>query len=313
MFLSLTSVAGGLALLAVGAEVLVQGAASLARRLGLSPLVIGLTVVSIGTSLPELVVSVEAALVGSGGLALGNVVGSNIANIALILGVAALVAPIMVRAQVIRIDAPILLGVSLAFVALIWDGGLGRVDGAFLTTGIVAYVLYSLRLARQAPEAVQSEFDAGVPGHQSAWLDAGLLAIGIAGLVGGAHFLVDGAIAVAKSLGVSPVMIGLSVVAVGTSLPELATSVVAAWRGQGDIAVGNALGSSIFNLLGILGVTVLIHPLSTTSLGMTELVVMVGLAVIVLPFLRTAYTLSRTEGAVLLLSYFGYVAYLVLG
>jgi len=313
MVWSLANVAAGLLLLAVAAEVLVHGAASLSRRFGLSPLVIGLTVVSIGTSLPELVVSVEAAVTGNGGLALGNVVGSNIANIALILGIAALIAPIAVQAKVVRTDAPILVAVSAGFIGLVWDGGLSRGDGVLLTVGILAYVFYTFHLAQQASPDLQEEASSVLPSPHSVLLDGGLVAIGIAGLVGGAHFLVTGAITVAAALGVSPVVIGLSVVAVGTSLPELATSVVAAWRGQGDIAVGNALGSSIFNLLGILGVTVLIHPLSTASLGWTELGVMVGLAVVVVPFLRSAYTLSRMEGSALLLSYLGYLAYLLMG
>jgi cation:H+ antiporter len=313
MVLVLTNVAVGLFLLAVAAEVLVQGAASLSRRFGLSPLVIGLTVVSIGTSLPELVVSVEAALAGSGGLALGNVVGSNIANIALILGIAALIAPIAVQAQVVRMDAPLLVVVSVGFIGLVWDGGLSRGNGVVLTAGILAYVFYTLHMAQRASPGVQEEADVVLPSQHSVLVDGGLIAVGIAGLLGGAHFLVTGAIDVAAALGISPVVIGLTVVAVGTSLPELATSVVAAWRGQGDIAVGNALGSSIFNLLGILGVTVLIHPLSTASLGWVELGIMVGLAVVVVPFLRTSYTLSRVEGGVLLLSYFGYVVYLVMG
>lgn len=313
MLLSVAGVAGGLLLLAVSAEVLVKGAASLARRLGFSPLVIGLTVVSIGTSLPELVVSVEAALAGSGGLALGNVVGSNIANIALILGVAALIAPIAVQAQVVRTDAPILVAVSVGFLGLVWDGGLSRGDGMLLTAGIVAYVFYTFRLAGAAPVHLQDEADSSLPVAHSPLLDGGLVVVGIVGLVGGANFLVTGAIAIAAALGVSPAVIGLSVVAVGTSLPELATSVVAAWRGQGDIAVGNALGSSIFNLLGILGITVLIQPLSTAPLGWIELAVMVGLAVVIVPFLRSSYTLSRTEGGVLLLCYLGYVLSLVMG
>lgn len=313
MFLSLTNVAVGLCLLGIAAEVLVKGASSLSRRFGLSPLVIGLTIVSIGTSLPELVVSVEAAVTGSGGLALGNVIGSNIANIGLILGIAALIAPIAVQAQVVRMDAPLLVAVSVGFIGLIWDGRLSRGDGVLLTVGILAYVFYTVRMAQRASLDLQEEANEVLPSPHSVFVDGGLVVIGIVGLVGGAHLLVTGAITVAAALGVSPVVIGLSVVAVGTSLPELATSVVAAWRGQGDIAVGNALGSSIFNLLGILGVTVLIHPLSTASLGWTELGVMVGLAVIVVPFLRSAYTLSRMEGSALLLSYLGYLVYLLMG
>ncbi|MFP4227346.1 MAG: calcium/sodium antiporter [Salinivenus sp.] len=310
MTLALSSIAGGLVLLVVSAEVLVQGAASVARQIGLSSLVIGLTVVSVGTSLPELVVSVEAAVTGSGGLALGNVIGSNIANIALILGVVALISPIAVQAQVVRLDAPLLVVASIGFIALIWDGGLGRVDGAILTLGILGYVSYTVSLARRAESDIRDPATTVFQTPDSLLLNGVLIAIGIVGLVGGAHVLVTGAVSIAAALGVSPVVIGLSVVAVGTSLPELATSLVAAWRGQGDIAVGNALGSSIFNLLGILGVTGLVHPLSTASLGWVELSIMLGLSILIVPLLRSSSTLGRVEGAALVLCYVGYMGYL---
>lgn len=311
MVLSIVSIVGGLVLLTAAAETLVYGAASLARRIGLSPLVIGLTVVSIGTSLPELVVSVEAALSGSGGIALGNVVGSNIANLALILGVAALVAPMVVKAQVVRVDGPLLVGVSVVFVGMTWDGALGRVDGSLLVAGIVGYVVYNLQAATGTDGEADGSPDDGLPEARSVWWELFLVGGGVVGMVLGAHFLVDGAITVAETFGVSPIVIGLTIVAVGTSLPELATSVVAARRGQGDIAVGNAVGSSIFNLLGILGVTVLVHPLPTHTLGWLEASIMVGLAVLILPLLRTAYTLTRWEGGGLLLCYLGYLGLLL--
>jgi cation:H+ antiporter len=273
--------------------------------------VIGLTVVSIGTSLPELLVSLEAALTGSGDLALGNVVGSNIGNIALILGVAALVRPIVVQAQVVRIEVPVLVAVSLAFVGLMADGSLGRIDGALLLAGIVAYVTYTLHAAQRTGAAVQAEFDEGVPAAHSLLADLGMLAAGLGGLVAGAHLLVNGAVAIAETFGVGPIVIGLTVVAVGTSLPELATSVVAAYRGRGDIAVGNAVGSSIFNLLGILGATVVVQPLSAQALGWVETGVMLGTAVVILPFFRTNWTLSRVEGALLVGAYLAYIGALL--
>jgi cation:H+ antiporter len=306
-------IVGGFVLLTGAAEALVYGAASLARRLGLSPLVIGLTVVSVGTSLPELLVSVEAALMGSGDLALGNVVGSNIGNIALILGVAALVQPIAVQAQVVRIEAPVLVVVSLAFIGLIVDGTLGRVDGALLVAGIIAYVAYNLRAAQRSSPAVQAEFEEGIPETRSWPLEVGMLVLGFGGLVAGAHLLVEGAVAIAETFGVGPIVIGLTIVAVGTSLPELATSVVAAYRGRGDIAVGNAVGSSIFNILGILGLTVLVRPLSTQTLGWVETGVMLGTAVVVIPLFRTDWTLSRAEGTFLVVCYLAYLAYLLVG
>lgn len=311
VYTALLSIVGGFLLLTGAAEALVYGAASLARRIGLSSLVIGLTVVSIGTSLPELVVSLQAVLGGTEQIALGNVVGSNIGNIALILGGAALARPLAVQAQIVRVEAPILVGVSLAFVGLILDGRLGRIDGLLLSAGIVGYVSYNLWAAKTASTPVCSEFDEGVPNQHSTLVDAGALLVGFGGLVGGAHLLVDGAVAVAEALGVGPIVIGLTVVAVGTSLPELATSLVAARRGQGDIAVGNAVGSSIFNVLGILGVTALVHPLSTHTLGWGETGVMVGLAILIVPLFRTDWTLSRTEGGVLVACYLGYLAYLV--
>lgn len=304
-------VVSGFVLLTGAAEALVYGASSVARRVGLSPLVIGLTVVSIGTSLPELVVGVEAAIVGSGDIALGNVVGSNIGNIALILGVAALVHPVHVETQVVRVDAPILIVASLVFVGMILDGRLGRLDGLLLVASLVAYVGYNLRTAGGAPETVQETVDDNLPARHSVWVDVGLIFLGIVGLLGGAHLLVEGAVVIAKEMGVGPIIIGLTIIAVGTSLPELATSVVAARRGEGDIAVGNAIGSSIFNILGILGVTVLVQPLSTLRLGWVEMGVMVGTAVVIVPLFRTDWTLSRLEGTFLIFCYLGYLGYLI--
>jgi cation:H+ antiporter len=297
--------------LSAAAEALVYGAASLARRMGLSPLVIGLTVVSIGTSLPELVVGIDAALTGTGDLALGNVVGSNIGNLALILGLAAVVRPIAVQTQVVRVDGPILVVVSILFVGLSLDGGLDRIDGGILLLGIVGYVLYSLKLARETATPSEEAVGDVTPAGHAAWIDAALLVLGLLGLGAGAHLLVEGAVFIAEGLGVGPIVIGLTVVAVGTSLPELATSVVAARRGKGDLAVGNAVGSSIFNLLGILGATVLVQPLSARSLRWLDLGVMVGTALLILPVLRSGWTLSRTEGAGLLLIYVAYLGAVV--
>jgi len=309
MLNSFLLIIGGFLLLTAAAEGLVYGAASLARRIGFSPLVIGLTVVSIGTSLPELVVGIDAALSGTGEIALGNVVGSNIGNIALILGVAALVRPLSVQTQVVRIDAPILAGVSALFVILILDGTLGRLDGLLLVGGIGAYLVYSVTAAEEEPSGEGLEPE--LPRVHSVVVDLGLMGLGGVGLLGGAHLLVEGAVAIARGLGVGPIVIGLTIVAVGTSLPELATSVAAARRGNGDIAVGNAVGSSIFNLLGILGVTVLIQPLSAQPLGWVDVGMMFGTAFLIIPLFRTDWTLSRVEGAGLVLCYVGYVAFLL--
>lgn len=312
MFIPLLFVLVGLLLLTGGAEGLVRGAAALARRLGLSPLVIGLTVVAFGTSMPELVVSVGAALRGSPSVALGNVVGSNIANIGLILGTGALIAALRVQAQVIRFDMPILAAVSLLLVALLADGQVSRLDGALLAAGLVGYLVYSVRWGG-ADEAVDAEFEEALPRPHRLAVDLALLGVGLALLVGGARLLVEGAVALATLLHVSEVVIGLTVVAIGTSLPELATSVVAAWRGEGDIAVGNAVGSCIFNILGILGITALVHPLGTADLGVVDGAVMVGFTLFLLPLMRTGFVLSRLEGALLLAAYLAYLAYLAVG
>jgi len=302
----------GLVLLTGGAEGLVRGAASLARQVGLSPLVIGLTVVALGTSAPELVVSVGAALDGNGDLAIGNVVGSNIANIGLILGLSALMSALRVQAQVIRFDMPILSVVTLGMGILLLDRQVGQWDGVLLVTGLIAYVALSIRWARaESGAAVRAEFDEGMPAQHRWGMDILFVGLGLAGLVGGARLLVDGAVTLATLLNVDRVIIGLTVVAVGTSLPELATSMVAAWRGEGDIAVGNAVGSCIFNLLGILGVTALVHPIGTEGLSAVDAAVMLGMTLFLLPLMRTGFTLSRAEGSVLLIVYVSYIVYLV--
>lgn len=291
---------------------LVRGAASLAHRIGLSALVIGLTVVAFGTSTPELLVSADAALHGNPAVALGNVVGSNIANIGLILGVAALVSALRIQAQVIRFDMPILAGVSLLLVALLADGRVSRFDGAVLASGLVVYVLYSIRWAQSEPSvAVQREFDEVLRPSAGPWRDGLLIGVGLILLLAGAHLLVDGAVALARQMQVGEAIIGLSVVAFGTSLPEFATTTVAAWKGEGDLAIGNVVGSCIFNILGILGITALVHPLGTAGLGVVDGAVMVGFTLFLLPLMRTGFVLSRIEGALLLAAYTGYIIYLV--
>ncbi len=309
---SLLFIVSGLVLLAVGAEGLVRGASSLARAAGVSPLVIGLTVVAVGTSLPELMVSVGAAVRGNGAMALGNVVGSNISNVALILGAAAMLNPMRVHAQVVRIDAPILLAASLVLGGMLVDGRLSRLDGSLLAGGILAYTWFSIHAARSEPDSIQQEYDRGIPNRHRLWVDLALLVGGIGALGFGADLLVDGAVIIATAVGVSQVVVGLTVVAIGTSLPEMATSVTAAYRGEGDIAVGNAVGSSIFNILAILGVTVLVRPLPTDALRAVDLAVMIGLAVALLPMMRSGFTLSRWEGGVLLFVYAGYMGSLFL-
>ena len=309
VFVPTLSIFGGLVLLAAGAEGLVRGAASGARRMGLSPLLIGLTVVAYGTSAPELVVSVQAAVGGTPDVALGNVVGSNIGNIGLILGVAALMSPIRAKAQLLWVDIPIMIGVSALLLALLWDGVIGRLNGGVLMLGAGAYTVVCIWGARDESQAVLEDlFDDGVPAKGSLGRDLLFGIGGLALLVLGARFLVSGAVTVAEALDISTAVIGLTVVALGTSLPELATSVVAALRGQSDLALGNVVGSNVFNILGILGITACVQPLDASGLSWLDGGVMMGFAVLTLPLIWFDYTFSRWEGAVLLGGYAAYVA-----
>ena len=304
----------GLALLSIEAEALVRGSAALALRLGITPLVVGLTVVAFGTSSPELVVSVKASLDGNGAIALGNVVGSNICNIALILGVSALIKPVRIEAQVIRREIPVLVFASILLWAMLAGGELQRWMGLLLTVGLVAYIAFSYGGARaEKNEAVREEFAEALPAPEArrAWVDVLFVLVGLAMLLFGANLFVDGAVAVAERFGVSQAVIGLTIVAVGTSLPELATSIVAAFKGEGDIAVGNAVGSSIFNILCILGVAALIRPMATTGISMVDLAVMTACAVLVMPMMRSGFCLNRWEGIFLLAVYVGYLYYVI--
>lgn len=302
-------VLGGLVLLAVGAEGLVRGSTSIALRLGVTPLVIGLTVVAFGTSSPELFVSVEAAYLGNSGIVLGNVVGSNISNIALILGVSALARPMRVRSELIRREMPLMIAVTLLLCLLLIDGVLSRVDGLILVAGAVAYTVFAYVSARRDHSAaVAAEFAAGIKElSRPAWLDTVFVICGFAALLLGAKLLIGGATVVAERLGVSQVVIGLSVVAIGTSLPELATSVMAAVRGEADVAFGNVIGSNVLNILGVLGVAALIRPFEVHGLRPLDIGVLVGSSVLVLPLMWRGSVLNRLEGAVLLA---GYVLYL---
>ncbi|MBL0027822.1 MAG: calcium/sodium antiporter [Rhodanobacteraceae bacterium] len=311
MTLAILSILGGLVLLALGAEGLVRGSSSIALRMGVTPLVVGLTIVAFGTGSPEMVVSLQAALAGSSDLALGNIVGSNIANIALILGLAALARPLHVRSELLLREVPIMIGVTLFLVVLLHDGQLGRVDGALLAVGAIAYTVGTYLASRRGQTVdVETEFAREMPKRQtSTGRSVALVIAGFAGLLVGAHVLVDGAIVIAQALGMSQVVIGLTVIAIGTSLPELATSVVAALRNDADVAFGNVLGSNILNILLILGVVAMIQPISSTGLRTRDLVAMVGSAILLYPLLWRGRILNRWEGGFLLT---GYVAYLFL-
>ena len=311
MLLATLSILGGLVLLALGAEGLVRGSSSIALRLGVTPRVIGLTIVAFGTGSPEMVVSLQAALRGNSDMALGNILGSNIANIALILGLAALARPLRVRSVLLLRETPVMIGATLLLVLLLRDGSLGRLDGAILVAGALSYLVGIYLAARRNREAVVAEeYAHELPAPPSSMLRSTLLvAGGFAGLLLGAHVLVSGAIVIALAFGMSQFVIGLTVIAIGTSLPELATSVVAAIRNDADVAFGNVLGSNILNILLILGTVALIQPLSSAALRPLDLGVFVASAVLLLPLLWRGHILNRWEGGFLLA---GYVVYLAL-
>ena len=304
--------AGGLILLFVGAEGLIRGSSNLAIKMGITPLVVGLTVVAFGTSTPELVVSLKAALIGNSSISLGNVVGSNIANIALILGVAALIRPLDVHAKVIMREIPIMIGISVLLLLLLMDGELGFFDGLVFVFGIVIYTVVNVMMARKEKNSeVDTEFKEGLKSKLGIRISIILMIGGLGLLIVGANLFVQSAVAIAKMFNISDAIIGLTIVAVGTSLPELITSIVAAYKKESDIAIGNVVGSNIFNILGILGITALIIPISSVGISYIDLVVMVFTAIILFPLSRSGFSISRFEGAILLIGYFGYVYYLL--
>ncbi|MFN3714261.1 MAG: calcium/sodium antiporter [Alcanivoracaceae bacterium] len=315
MLLNIGLVIGGFVVLVFGADWLVKGASRMALALGMTPLVVGLTVVAFGTSAPELAVSVASAWSGQADLAVGNVVGSNIANILLILGVSALAAPLVVNQQLVRLDVPIMLGASVLFYVLALDGHLGLWDSALLVGGILAYVGFLIHESRREknPE-VLGQYEACVEAGGTVKMDIALIVAGLVGLVIGAQLLVEGAVSLARHFGVSELMIGLTVLAIGTSLPELATSVVAALRGERDIAVGNVVGSNIFNLLSVLGLTGLVSlgqlPVSPVALSL-DIPVMLGVALLCLPIFRGGFVVTRANGVLFLLCYAAYLGWLI--
>jgi cation:H+ antiporter len=311
----------GLGLLVAGAELLVRGSSRLAAAFGVSPLVIGLTVVAYGTSTPELAVSISAGLEGRADLAVGNVVGSNVFNVLAILGACALLKPLAVQAQVVRREVPIMIAASLLAAGLAADGRLSAADGALLTAGIVVYSVASIVQSRRESAAVQAEYAlaygpaAAPPGRTGVAAQLGGIAVGLALLVVGSRWLVGGAVSAAQWLGVSEVVIGLTIVSVGTSLPEVATSILATLRGERDIAIGNVVGSNLYNLLAILGVASLVTPgglAVAPSIRNFDGPVMIAVAVACLPLFATGNRLARWEGALFLAYYAAYTTYLVL-
>jgi len=304
--------AGGLIFLFIGAEGLIRGASALALRIGITPLVVGLTVVAFGTSTPELVVSLKAALIGNSSISLGNVVGSNIANIALILGIAAIIRPLDVHANVIRREIPIMIGISILLVLLLIDGELGLVDGLVFVLGIVIYTVVNIMMARKEKNAeVEKEFKEGLKTKLGVPISVIMILVGLGLMILGANYFVNSAIEIAKSIGVSDAIIGLTIVAVGTSLPELITSIVAAYKNESDIAIGNVVGSNIFNIFGILGITAIVIPLSSAGISFVDFGLMLFTALILLPLSKTGFKITRLEGLFLVTGYIMYIYYLL--
>lgn len=307
-------IAMGLAVLVVGAEALVKGASRLAGGVGLPPLVIGLTVVAFGTSAPELAVSIQAAVGGQPDLALGNVVGSNIFNVLFILGLSALVAPLVVSQQLVRKDVPLMIGISILVLVLALDGRIGRLEGAVLFLGIVAYTGSLIRQGLGAGRAAATEAEGPPPAPGSPVANVVWMLGGLAALVLGSRWLVTGSVDVARAFGISELVIGLTILAAGTSMPELATSILATLRGQRDIAVGNVIGSNIFNILAVLGLSSAVAPegiaVTRTALYF-DVPVMIAVAFACLPILVSGYRIARWEGFLFFAYYVAYTAYLV--
>lgn len=293
-----------------GAEWMVTGASRLAGSFGIRPMVVGLTVVAFGTSSPELAVSLIAVFEESDGIAIGNIIGSNIANIGLILGASALVSPLRVEANVLRRELPIMIGVSLLFIALLFDGQIDSTDGALLFAGLVGYLAYQLRdVFRRNGTVDDAGLDSNRPSQHGR--NALMVVAGLGLLVAGANLMIESGIVIARLLGISEVVIGIALVAVGTSLPELATSMVSALRGQSDISVGNIIGSNIFNVMCVVGVVSMIMPLEVDrQLLFFELPVMMAFSLVLIPFMRTGFVLNRWEGGLLLAGYAVFIFYL---
>ena len=302
----------GLCILYFGGETLVRGAVALASRLGLSSLAIGLTVVAFGTSAPELAVSLNAAMNNASDISLGNVIGSNIANIGLILGLSAVISPLVVQAKIIRMDAPIMITSMLLAVVFLLDNQISRLEGLILATALIAYIAFTFLQARKEPELVQEEYLQGIPQSRGRLaIDLGLIFLGLGLLIAGGKLLVMAAVSIALLFGMSEAVIGLTIVALGTSLPELTATLVAARRGYGDIAIGNIIGSNIFNVLGILGITALITPLQTGNILWADIICMVLLCLLTYLFLFSRSKVERYEGILLVLLYIAYCSWLI--
>lgn len=303
----------GLLMLFIGAEGLIRGSSSLALKLGITPLVVGLTVVAFGTSSPELVVSLKAALAGNGDISLGNVIGSNIANIALILGISALIRPMKVQAQVIQREIPIMIFVTLLLVAFLTDSEIGMTEGIVFFIGIVLYTVISVIIAKkEKSREVVDEFIEGVVNKpMNIWLAIVFIIFGLVLLIYGSNLFLEASVEIAKMFGMSQAVIGLTIIAVGTSLPELVTSAVASYKNESDIAIGNVVGSNVFNILFILGLTAIIIPINSSGITLIDIMVMLLTAIVIVPLAWFKFNLNRIEGVFLLIGYAVYIYYLL--
>lgn len=312
-------IALGLIILVLGAEALVRGASGIALLARMTPAVVALTVVAAGTSMPELVVSVRAALSGNPGMALGNAIGSNFLNIGLVLGLTALISPLLILHNTIKIQWPVMMIATLLFYFLARNGDIDRLEGSFMTVALVTFIAYAVSLDKRhvIDASVDEELTTasfGRIGLPAFALNTLAVAIGVSGLVLGANTMVKGATGIAAGLGVSDTIIGLTVVAVGTSAPELVTSIVAALKGRSDMAIGNIIGSCIFNLLGIIGITAIISPLTVAAeLINRDALWLLGITALLFPLIWTGRKVNRIEGALLLLVFIAYMTFLILG
>lgn len=311
LILNVLAVAGGLAMLYFGAEWLIQGSINISNRLKISQLVIGLTVVAFGTSTPELSVSVSSALQGFADVALGNVVGSNIVNIGVILGISAAITPIAVSKSTIRKEIPIMIGAALLLAAIIFDGKIDFLDGIILIAGIVGFVIFSYKSSKKESDMETIKSQTEITQKRFLTKSLMLVAIGLGLLTVGAFLTVDNSVVIAKSLGISELVIGLTLVAIGTSLPELITSVVAARKGHSDLSIGNIVGSNIFNIFAILGIASVIAGIQVNEKIILDIIVMIAFSVILIPIMRSGFKISRKEGLLLLAGYFAYIIILL--